>query len=101
MKPDITSLGEAQVANVLASEMKAAGFIPAADPMHADVIAIYSMAMGEGQTNVLSMPDYVTGGHRVLSETSYPRFIQVFIVDGPKSGEEIEGRGRRAWVSWL
>ena len=75
------SLVEKEVQRLLTGQMIALGFKRAENRESADLAVLYSYEIGAGTTKVSSSPDFVFGGHRVESRTSYPRVFQIAVVD--------------------
>lgn len=105
------TLTERQVQDLIKIEMKKRGFILAESSADAAFAITYSYSIGSGSTVVSSSPDFVFGGQRVDSSTSYPRYFQVSIVDVARSREkkqvifawqsEIYSSGSSQNISWL
>ena len=83
--PDVPTLGDRHMADLLSTEMRSRGFVAATEQANAQLAVAFQFILGAGSTAVLSMPNYTTGGSRVYSETEYPRFLQIWLLDWPQS----------------
>ena len=87
------------------------GFHLADSADNADFAVMYSYSIGAGKTIVSSSPDFVWGGQKVDSSTTFPRYFQVSIVDVGLSRKrnqltfswqaEIYSSGESQNISWL
>jgi hypothetical protein len=87
------------------------GYVMAASREAANVAVLYKYSIGPGRTHVSSHPDFVWGGQKTVSSTSYPRLFQLAIVDLEKSNipekleiiwqGEIHSRGSTSNISKL
>jgi hypothetical protein len=57
------------------------GYIKAESQESASIAVLYNYSVGSGRLDVRSSPDFVWGGNRVESSTSYPRFFQLVVID--------------------
>lgn len=105
------TLTERHIQDLIEIEMKALGYESAESLDQAELAITYSYAVGGGNTVVSSSPDFVQGGQRVRSSTTYPRHFEVIIFDINSSLEkgedvvawqsEIYSTGSSQNVSWL
>jgi hypothetical protein len=105
------TLTERHIQELIKNEMKSRGFNLVDSPAGADFAVMYSYSIGAGKTVVSSSPDFVWGGQKVDSSTSYPRYFQVSIIDVASSREknqliftwqsEIYSSGSSQNISWL
>ena len=75
--------------------MRARGFVDATEPSTADLSVNYQFNIGTGTANVSSSPNFVTGGSAVSSVTTYPRLLQVILLD--KKASEIAQKPVIIW----
>lgn len=78
---EVPTVGERHMADLLGKEMRARGFVEAMEPSAADLGVNYQFNLGTGTSNLSSSPNYITGGSDVSSVTTYPRFLQVILLD--------------------
>ncbi|HLD45533.1 MAG TPA: DUF4136 domain-containing protein [bacterium] len=83
--PSFPSLTEKQIATLIEKKMIEKGFSKASSKKTADIGVFYSYSIGNGSNQILSTPDFVVGGHAIYSETVYPRFFQIVIIDLAKT----------------
>jgi hypothetical protein len=105
------TLTERHIQDLIRAQMESLGFQLSQQADAADFAVVYSYSIGAGNTVVSSSPDFVWGGQKVSSATSYPRYFQVSIVDIPASRTknelviswqaEIYSQGSSQNVSWL
>lgn len=105
------TLTERHIQDLIANEMKSRGFNHVEAVAGADFAVMYSYSIGAGKTVVSSSPDFVFGGQKVDSSTSYPRYFQVSIIDVGLSLDknqpvfvwqsEIYSSGSSQNISWL
>ena len=105
------TLTERHIQDLIRAQMESLGFELRQQPDAADLAVVYSYSVGAGKTVVSSSPDFVWGGQKVSSATSYPRYFQISIVDIPASQAESEiniswqaeiySQGSSQNISWL
>ena len=83
--PNTLSLRDKKIRDLISSKLIKYGYTPATDENEANTAVLYKLSIGQGSTYVSSSPDYVHGGQKVESSTSYPRFMQIMIIDLEKS----------------
>ena len=79
------SLKDKKIRKLISEKMIANGYKPMPNNGKANTGVLYNLSIGQGSTYVSSSPDYVWGGQKVSSSTSYPRFMQIMIIDLDKS----------------
>jgi hypothetical protein len=82
---DNFTLTDQNMKALIAKEMEKLGFKQVFDLSTTDLAVVYSYSIGAGTTSVSSSPDFVWGGQEVTSETEYPRYFQVAIIDHKKT----------------
>lgn len=75
------TLSERHLADLMAAEMRTRGFVEAPDPSVAQLAVAYFFTLGPGTVSVGTRPNSATGGRDAYSYTSYPRFLQVWLLD--------------------
>lgn len=85
ISPDSLSLTERNISSLIEAKMSERGYRKAASRAVANVAVLYKYSFGSGRTHVSSSPDFVWGGQKVESTTTYPRFFQIVLVDLEKS----------------
>jgi hypothetical protein len=105
------TLTERHIQDLIRAQMESLGFYISEQPDAADLAVVYSYSVGAGTTIVSSSPDFVLGGQKVSSATSYPRYFQISVVDIPASRvrnelviswqAEIYSQGSSQNMSWL
>jgi hypothetical protein len=90
--PDSLSLTERNITALIEKKMSEHGYVIVASREAANVAVLYKYSIGSGRTHVSSQPDFVWGGQKVSSSTSYPRVFILAMVDLEKSDipEKIE-----------
>ncbi len=83
--PDSLSLTERNITALIEKKMSEHGYVNATSREAANIAVLYKYSIGPGRTRVSSHPDFVWGGQKVVSSTSYPRFFRLAIVDLEKS----------------
>lgn len=82
---DSLSLTERNISSLIEAQMSKHGYKKASSLADASVAVLYKYSFGSGRTHVSSSPDFVWGGQKVESSTTYPRFFQIALVDIKKS----------------
>lgn len=105
------TLTERQIQELIKAQLESRGFRFTAPSDDADFLVVFSYSMGAGKTVVSSSPDFVWGGQKVSSSTSYPRYFQISMVDVASSQKEnqvvfawqaeIYSSGSSQNISWL
>jgi hypothetical protein len=89
IESDAFSVTSKQIKNMIANKMVNLGYIEATSEQEADAVILYKYNVGSGSTEVSisSRRDFIWGGQKVQSdsETVYPRFFQIAIVDLKRS----------------
>ena len=85
ISPDSLSLTERNISGLIEAKMSERGYRKAASRAAANVAVLYKYSFGSGRTHVSSSPDFVWGGQKVESTTTYPRFFEIVLVDLEKS----------------
>jgi hypothetical protein len=85
ISPDSLSLTERNITTLIEKKMSEHGYAKATSNEAANVAVLYKYSIGPGRTRVSSHPDFVWGGQKVVSSTSYPRFFRLAIVNLEKS----------------
>lgn len=85
MLPDTLSLRDKQIGELVERKIMQRGYKKAASRNSANIAVLIKYSIGQGQTTISSSPDFVFGGKNVESDTSYPRFFQLVIVDIEKT----------------
>lgn len=85
ISPDSLSLTERNISSLIEAKMSERGYRKAASRAAASVGVLYKYSFGSGRTHVSSSPDFVMGGQKVNSTTTYPRFFEIVLVDLEKS----------------
>ena len=80
-RSDAPTLGERHAMELIAKEMAGRGFVEVQDKSATALAIVYQLSLGPGQMSINSSPNYSTGGTRVSSQTTYPRFLQIIVVD--------------------
>lgn len=90
--PDPLSLTDRNISGLIERKMLQTGYIKAPSSKTAKVVVLYRYSIGPAKTDVSSSPDFVWGGQKVESTTTYPRFFEMVLVDTEKSSlpEKIE-----------
>ena len=111
ISPDSLSLTERNINGLIEKKMSERGYKKADSQQAANVAVLYKYSIGSGHTDVSSSPDFVWGGQKVVSNTSYPRFFEIAVVDLQKSKlpqkieiiwqGEVRSSGSSANISWL
>ena len=83
--PDSLSLTERNITALIEEKISEHGYVKAASLEDANIAILYKYSIGSGRPHVSSHPDFVWGGQKVVSSTSYPRLFQLAIVDLEKS----------------
>ena len=83
--PDSLSLTERNITALIEKKMSEHGFVMAASREAANVAVLYKYSIGSGRTRVSSHPDFVWGGQKTVSSTSYPHVFRLAMVDLEKS----------------
>ena len=83
--PDSLSLAERNITALIEKKMSERGYVMAASREAANVAVLYKYSIGPGRTHVSSHPDFVWGGQKTVSSTSYPRVFILAMVDLEKS----------------
>jgi hypothetical protein len=78
---DQLSLTDQHIASLIADKLISQGYAKAESLSKADVGVLYSFRVGQGVTHTTGVPDYATGGTLIGSSTSYPRFLEIILVD--------------------
>lgn len=79
------SLTDRHIEGLIRKEMDSRGFKYIDDPESASIAVGYTYAVGNGRMGVTSSPDFVWGGQKVESYTTYPRYFQIALMDVPAS----------------
>jgi len=85
ISPDSLSLTDRNISGLIEVKMSERGYKKATSQASANVAVLYKYSLGSGRTDVSSSPDFVWGGQKVQSTTTYPRFFQIVVVDLEKS----------------
>lgn len=85
ISPNSLSLTEHNITALIEKKMSERGYKKANSREAANVAVLYKYSIGAGQVDVSSSPDFVWGGQKVESATTYPRFFQIMVVDLKKS----------------
>lgn len=85
ISPDSLSLTDRNISSLIEAKMSERGYKKAPSRAAANVAVLYKYSLGSGRTHVSSSPDFVWGGQKVESTTTYPRFFQIVVVDLEKS----------------
>jgi hypothetical protein len=109
--PDSLSLTERNITALIEEKVSELGYVKSASRETANVAILYKYSIGSGRTHVSSQPDFVWGGQKVSSSTSYPRVFILAMVDLEKSNipekmeiiwqGEVHSSGSSANISWL
>lgn len=81
LEPKSVNLTEKNIQKNIIEQMELKNFNHTTELENADIIVNYSYSIGAGRTSVSSSPDYVMGGTKVSSSTSYPRYFQISLID--------------------
>jgi hypothetical protein len=85
ISPNSLSLAEHNITALIEKKMSERGYKKANSRESANVAVLYKYSIGTGQIDVSSSPDFVWGGQKIESTTTYPRFFQIMVVDLKKS----------------
>lgn len=85
ISPDSLSLTDRNISGLIETKMSERGYKKAPSRAAANVAVLYKYSLGSGRTDVSSRPDFVWGGQKVQSTTTYPRFFQIVVADLEKS----------------
>lgn len=83
--PNPLSLQDRQIGDRIEKKLIERGYTKAPSTGHANVAVRVRYAIGEGNTEVHSSPDFVWGGKEINTSTSYPRFFELIMVDLTRS----------------
>ena len=85
ISPDSLSLTERNIVGLIEQKMLERGYQKVTSYEVVNVAVLYKYSIGPGHIDVSSSPDFVWGGQKVESTTTYPRFFQIIVVDLEKS----------------
>ena len=83
--PNTLSLRDKKIRGLISNKLIQYGYKPTSKDEKPNTAILYKLSIGQGATYVSSSPDYVMGGQKVESSTSYPRYMQIMIIDLQKS----------------
>jgi hypothetical protein len=108
---DSISLRERTIVGLIEKKLSERGFVKASSPEVAIIAVHYQYSLGSGTTDVSSSQDFVFGGQKVSSSTSYPRTFDIAIIDIEKSKTSgkvaiiwqgaLYSKGSSADMTWL
>jgi len=77
---------ERNIQKLISDEMVKRGYVPAINTNKADLAITYNYSIGEGQTVISSKQDSY-GRNKITSETEYPRYFIINLIDIKKSDQ--------------
>ncbi len=79
--PDSLSLTDRHISVLIEKKMLERGYVKTDSPKSANVAVLYKYSVGPGATEISSNPS----GTQIATDTTFPRFFQIMIVDLQKS----------------